>query len=177
MSISNGSPLGAHGHMGMWSAARAEQTWHTSSPTWSTESTAASPGGSWGSTLGLSLRAKPLQGRDTAPSAQFAIRTGKCLVAVPCCHPPWQGPLCGHLPAAPTPCLSPHELQVLGGSEVLLDGVVHTLDEHARQVGALQQVGHGGAVPKGVDSPARPGRHTWRHRDLSAPQWAQQHRL
>lgn len=53
-----------------------------------------------------------------------------------------------------TPGLPPHELQAAGGGEVLLDGVVHSLDQHAGQVGSLQQVGHGGAVAEGVHGPA-----------------------
>lgn len=103
------------------------------------------------------------------PGTRFTGHAGKCSAAFLCCHPPQAGPLLRSPPAALTPRLSPHELQVLRGSKVLLDGVVHTLDEHARQVGALQQVGHGGAVPKGVNGPARPRRHAWGHRDPSAP--------
>lgn len=53
-----------------------------------------------------------------------------------------------------TPGLPPHELQAVGGGEVLLDGVVHPLDQHAGQVGTAQQVRHGGAVSKGVHCPA-----------------------
>lgn len=53
-----------------------------------------------------------------------------------------------------TPGLPPHELQAAAGGEVLLYGVVDPLDEHAGQVGPLQQVGHGGTVAKGVHSPA-----------------------
>lgn len=39
------------------------------------------------------------------------------------------------------------------GSKVFLDGVVDPLDEHAGQVGPLQQIGHRGAVPKRVYRP------------------------
>ena len=52
-----------------------------------------------------------------------------------------------------TPRLPPHELQTATRGKVFLDGVVHPLDEHAGQVGPLQEVGHGGTVPEGVNRP------------------------
>lgn len=54
-----------------------------------------------------------------------------------------------------TPHLPPHELQAVSSSKVLLDGIVHPLNQHAGQVGTAQQVRHGGAVSKGVHCPAR----------------------
>lgn len=60
-----------------------------------------------------------------------------------------------------TPGLPPHELQAAAGGEVLLDGVVDPLDEHAGQVGPFQQVGHGGTVAKGVHRPTRLWGHTY----------------
>lgn len=111
------------------------------------------------------------QGRDIA-SQCLAHLHRKAAIAILCCHLPHRAPSAVPSQQPLTPCLSPHELQVLGGSKVFLDGIVHTLDEHGRQVGALQQVGHGGAVPEGVYGPARPRCHTCGHRDLSAPCWA-----
>lgn len=52
-----------------------------------------------------------------------------------------------------TPGLPPHELQTAGGSKVFLDGVVHSLDEHAGQIRPLEQIRHCGAVAKGVYCP------------------------
>lgn len=52
-----------------------------------------------------------------------------------------------------TPGLPPHKLQAAGGGKVFLDGVVDPLDEHAGQVGPLQQIGHRSAVPKRVYRP------------------------
>lgn len=52
-----------------------------------------------------------------------------------------------------TPGLPPHELQAAGGCKVLFDGVVDPLDEHAGQVGHLEQKRQGGAVTKRVDRP------------------------
>lgn len=67
--------------------------------------------------------------------------------------------------AAPlTPGLPPHELQAACGGKVFLDGVVHPLDEHAGQVGLLEQVRHGGAVTEGVYRPAAARDHTWNSR-------------
>jgi hypothetical protein len=43
----------------------------------------------------------------------------------------------------------------MSGSKVLLDGIMHPLNQHAGQVGTAQQVRHGGAVSKGVHCPAR----------------------
>lgn len=53
-----------------------------------------------------------------------------------------------------TPGLPPHKLQAAGGGKVLLDGVVDSLNEHAGQVGSLQQIGHSGTVTKRVYCPA-----------------------
>lgn len=64
--------------------------------------------------------------------------------------------------AAPlTPGLPPHELQAACGGKLFLDGVVHPLDEHAGQIGLLEQVRHGGAVTEGVDRPAAARGHAW----------------
>lgn len=65
------------------------------------------------------------------------------------------------MPAPLTPGLPPHELQAACGSKVFLDGVVDPLDEHAGQIGPLEQVRHGGAVTEGVYRPAAARSHTW----------------
>lgn len=71
--------------------------------------------------------------------------------------------LAGNNGAAPlTPGLPPHELQAACGSKMLLDGVVDPLDEHAGQIGPLEQIRHCGAVTEGVYRPATAGGHTWK---------------
>lgn len=52
-----------------------------------------------------------------------------------------------------TPGLSPHKLQAAGGSKMFFDGVVDPLDQHAGQVGPLEQIGHCGTVTKRVYRP------------------------
>lgn len=52
-----------------------------------------------------------------------------------------------------TPGLPPHKLQAVGGGKVFFNGVVDPLDEHAGQVGPLQQVGHSSTVTKRVYRP------------------------
>lgn len=52
-----------------------------------------------------------------------------------------------------TPGLPPHKLQAAGGGKVFFDGVVDPLDEHAGQVGPLQQIGHSSTVTKRVYCP------------------------
>lgn len=77
--------------------------------------------------------------------------------------------------AAPlTPGLPPHELQAACGRKVFLNGVVDPLDEHAGQIGLLEQVRHGGTVTKGVYCPAAARGHTWNsqttaQRELTSP--------
>ena len=58
------------------------------------------------------------------------------------------------------PFLVPHKLQVLRLGHVLLDFVVGSLDDHGLQASALQEVGHGGGVAKGIVGPARARDHT-----------------
>lgn len=71
-----------------------------------------------------------------------------------------------------TPILSPEELQRLLSGEVLLDRVVHSLDEHAGQAGPLQQVGHGGGVTEGVYRPAGSRLHPCQAQASRSPQVA-----
>ena len=62
-----------------------------------------------------------------------------------------------HPPPPPlTPHLSPGKLQLALVGQVLLDGVVHALNEHGLHTHPLKQVGHGGTVAKRVVGPARP---------------------
>lgn len=44
---------------------------------------------------------------------------------------------------------------------MFFNGVVDPLDEHAGQVGPLQQIGHGGAVTKGVYCPSTARSYTY----------------
>lgn len=59
-----------------------------------------------------------------------------------------------------TPVLPPEELKGLLAGEVLLDGVVHSLDQHVGQTGLFQEVGLGGRVSERVHSPASLGFHS-----------------
>jgi len=168
MSISNGSasPMPkqgcpqALGHGdGCWGTAASQERW---------AQLGSHPGAvPQGKTAAGQSHRLPVLGSPSAQEGGRQLSPAATTAAGPPLRPPPQQPL--------TPRLSPHELQVLRGSEVLLDGVVHALDKHARQVGALQQVGHGGAVPEGVHGPARPRRHACGHRDPSAPRPAWQH--
>ena len=49
--------------------------------------------------------------------------------------------------------LPPHELETLFFCEVLLDGVVGPLDEHAVQPDSLEHVGHGRTHAERIDGP------------------------
>ena len=46
---------------------------------------------------------------------------------------------------------------------MLLNGVVHTLDEHVFEPRPLQDVGHGGGIAERVDRPATLWSDTWRY--------------
>ena len=59
-----------------------------------------------------------------------------------------------------TPLLLPHKLQLLVPCQLLLDGIVHPLDQHVLQAHGLQQVGHCGGVAEGVNGPPGPGLNT-----------------
>ena len=58
------------------------------------------------------------------------------------------------------PGLPPHELQPLALGQLLLDGVVYPLQQHARQAHSLQQVCHGRGVAKWIDGPPSFQSHT-----------------
>ena len=52
------------------------------------------------------------------------------------------------------PGLSPVKLQVLALSQFFLDRIMHSLDKYALKIEIMQDIRHGGTVPKRIDTPS-----------------------